>query len=153
RQGSIGAVHRAGEIVDEDADFADLFELVEFLRVREFLLRGIVVWKIFARVRFARVDNEELKIFRLIFSIESGQRGNLPHKRRSGNAAELEQHVLPAGKRGQGNPVAVEIGQSEIRRLVADGCNGPKVRRVDLTGSVTLVVVTTHIVGSFAFRP
>ena len=80
------------------SNFADLFELAELLCVRQLLLRGAVVRKVFARVGFARVDDEELKICRLIFAIESGQRGNLPHKRRSGDAAELEQHVFFAGK-------------------------------------------------------
>lgn len=33
-QGAVGAVRRAGEIIDENGDFADLLELAEFLRMR-----------------------------------------------------------------------------------------------------------------------
>ena len=144
RQGSVGAVRGAGGIVDENRDFADLFELAEFSRVCEFLLSGVVVRIVFARVRFARVDYEKLKILRLILAMEFGQRGNLPHEGRSGDAAEFEQHVLLAGERRQRKQIPVEIGQDEIRRSASDGGDGPEVRHPDVALSVTLVVVTAH---------
>src|SRR5215217_708941 len=99
---------------------------------------------VFTRVRFARVDDEELKMLPLIFPMELRQWGNLPHEGRSSDAAEFEQDMLLAGKRRQRNHIAVDIGQAEVRRPGPYRRDRPKVRRVGLALPKTLVVVTTH---------
>jgi hypothetical protein len=134
----------AVDIVVHDGDVVDLIELAQFFRVGELLLEAIVVRVVFTGVSFASVNDEKLETEFWVLPIKRRQRSNLPHKRRSRDAAELQQDMLPASEGRQRNQIAVEVRQAELWRPAADFGHRPKVRRRDLALPKGLVIVTAH---------
>ena len=82
------------DIIEQDRNIINLVELAQFSRMSDFLLKRLVMRIMLAGMRFARVYYEELESPISIPMVEFRQWRNLPHKRRSRDAAEFQKHML-----------------------------------------------------------
>jgi len=66
--------------------------------------------KIFPWMGLPDINDKELKSLIAVLLIKLREWRNLPHKRRSGNAAKLQKQMLFPFEVGKGNPLTIEIG-------------------------------------------
>ena len=81
------------EIVHQDRHFDPIF-FSTIACESEFLLPALMRAVMFAWVGLPHVNREKLKALIAVAPVKFVQRRDLAHERRSGDAAELEEHVL-----------------------------------------------------------
>ena len=112
--------------------------------MRDLLFKGNVVRKIFARMRLSNVDDKEFEPSWLVAFVKLCEWRNLPHKRRSGYGAELQEYMLLCPKVRQGNFLAIEIHHDKGRRLCSDFSYGEEIGRAYFALPITFVIVGIH---------
>src|SRR3990172_7355777 len=110
----------------------------------ELLLKRAVMREIFSRMGLAHVDDEKCEPLVLVLFVELCKWGNLPHERRSSDAAELKQQMFFFCEILQRNFSAIEIREREIRCLCPHFRYGAKLGRIDITLPERCVVIRIH---------